>query len=50
MGSYPVLSACIALQLETTTTDIFRTVHPHPTLSEALMQAAEAVYGHAIDA
>jgi dihydrolipoamide dehydrogenase len=45
-----IASACIALQLETTTTDIFRTVHPHPTLSEALMQAAEAVYGHAIDA
>jgi dihydrolipoamide dehydrogenase len=42
--------ACIALQLETTTEEIFRTIHPHPTLTEALMQAAEAVYGHAIDA
>ena len=30
--------------------EIFRTIHPHPTLPEAIMQAAEAVYGHAIDA
>jgi dihydrolipoamide dehydrogenase len=45
-----VSEACVALQLETTTEEIFRTIHPHPTLSEALMQAAEAVYGHAIDA
>jgi dihydrolipoamide dehydrogenase len=45
-----VSEAVVALQLETTTEELFRTVHPHPTLSEALMQAAEAVYGHAIDA
>ena len=30
--------------------EITRTIHAHPTLPEALMQAAEAVYGHAIDA
>jgi dihydrolipoamide dehydrogenase len=45
-----ISEACVALQLESTTEEIFRTVHPHPTLSETLMQAAEAVYGHAIDA
>lgn len=45
-----ISEACIALQLESTTEEIFRTIHPHPTLPEALMQAAEAVYGHAIDA
>ena len=45
-----ISEACIALRLEATTEEIFRTVHPHPTLPEALMQAAEAVYGHAIDA
>ncbi len=45
-----IAEACIALRLESTTEEIFRTIHPHPTLSEALMQAAEAVYGHAIDA
>jgi len=45
-----ISEACVALRLEATTEEIFRTIHPHPTLPEALMQAAEAVYGHAIDA
>ena len=45
-----IAEACVALRLESTTEEIARTIHPHPTLSEALMQAAEAVYGHAIDA
>jgi len=45
-----ISEACLALRLESTTEEIFRTIHPHPTLSETLMQAAEAVYGHAIDA
>jgi len=45
-----ISEACLALRLESTTEEIFRTVHPHPTLPEALLQAAEAVYGHAIDA
>ncbi len=45
-----ISEACVALHLETTTDEIARTMHPHPTLPEALMQAAEAVYGHAIDA
>jgi dihydrolipoamide dehydrogenase len=45
-----ISEACVALRLEATTDEIARTMHPHPTLPEALMQAAEAVYGHAIDA
>jgi dihydrolipoamide dehydrogenase len=45
-----ISEACLALRLEATTEEIAKTVHPHPTLPEALMQAAEAVYGHAIDA
>jgi len=45
-----ISEACLGLRLETTTEEITRTIHPHPTLPEALMQAAEAVYGHAIDA
>ena len=45
-----ISEASVALRLEATTEEIFRTVHPHPTLPETLMQAAEAVYGHAIDA
>jgi dihydrolipoamide dehydrogenase len=45
-----ISEACVALRLETTVEEIARTIHPHPTLPEAMMQAAEAVYGHAIDA
>ena len=45
-----ISEASLALRLEATTEEIFRTIHPHPTLPETLMQAAEAVYGHAIDA
>lgn len=45
-----ISEACLALRLETTVLEITRTIHPHPTLPEALMQAAENVYGHAIDA
>jgi dihydrolipoamide dehydrogenase len=45
-----ISEACLGLQLETTVEEIARTMHPHPTLPEALMQAAENVYGHAIDA
>ena len=45
-----IAEACVALRLEATTEEIMRTMHAHPTLPEALMQAAEAVYGHAIDA
>ena len=35
--------------LETTTAEIGRTVHPHPTLSEAIMEAALAAEGEAIN-
>jgi dihydrolipoamide dehydrogenase len=45
-----ISEAGVALRLESTTEELARTIHPHPTLPEALMQAAEAVYGHAIDA
>ncbi len=40
--------ACVALRLETTTEDIARTMHAHPTLSEIMKEAAEATLGHAI--
>lgn len=45
-----ISEACLALQIETTTEEIAKTIHPHPTLGEAMMQAAESVYGMAIDA
>ncbi len=40
--------AAAAMTLEATSEDLVRTVHAHPTLSEAIHEAAEAVGGHAI--
>jgi len=40
--------ACVALKLETTTEELARTMHAHPTLSEIMKEAAEATLGHAI--
>ncbi len=40
--------ACIALKLETTTEEIARTMHAHPTLSEIIKEGAEAALGHPI--
>lgn len=38
----------IARKLETTGHEIIRSVHPHPTMSEAIMEAAAAAYGEVI--
>ena len=35
-------------KLETTGMDLIKTVHPHPTMSEAVMEAAAAAYGEVI--
>lgn len=43
-----IAEACAALELEATSESIARTIHAHPTLSEALMEAAEDVAGHSI--
>ena len=40
--------ACVALKLETTTEELARTMHAHPTLSEIVHEAAETVLGHPI--
>lgn len=36
--------ACVAMQLETTADEFGRTIHAHPTVSEAVMEAAEGVH------
>ncbi|HLO58072.1 MAG TPA: dihydrolipoyl dehydrogenase [Bacteroidales bacterium] len=38
----------IARKLETTGHEIIKTIHPHPTMSEAVMEAAAAAYGEVI--
>ena len=34
-----IAEACVALQLEATAEELFRTIHAHPTLSEAVMRS-----------
>ncbi len=40
--------ACVALRLEATAEELARTMHAHPTLPEAIMEAAHDVHGEAI--
>ena len=38
----------VARHLETTGHELIKSIHPHPTMSEAVMEAAAAAYGEAI--
>jgi dihydrolipoamide dehydrogenase len=38
----------VARKLETTAHEIIKSIHPHPTMSEAIMEAAAAAYGEVI--
>ncbi len=40
-----IAEAVHAIEMGATTEDLALTIHPHPTLSETLMEAAEAVFG-----
>jgi dihydrolipoamide dehydrogenase len=42
--------AAVAIRLEATVEELAETIHPHPTLSEAYMEAAEAFLGQPIHA
>jgi dihydrolipoamide dehydrogenase len=37
----------LAMEMGATVEDIALTIHPHPTLSETLMEGADSYYGHA---
>lgn len=39
----------LALNMEATGPDIFKSIHAHPTLSEAMMEAAAAAWGEAVN-
>jgi dihydrolipoamide dehydrogenase len=43
-----VAEATVALRLESTVEELIRTIHAHPTMSEAVGEAAHAVHGAAI--
>ena len=42
-----IAEAVLAIEMGATVEDIALTVHAHPTLSETLMECADAFYGHA---
>lgn len=43
-----ISEAALAIKMKATLEDLALTIHPHPTLSESLMEAAEATMGKAI--
>src|SRR5229473_4387237 len=43
-----IAECCVAMQLESTAEELGRTMHAHPTVSEAVMEAAEGVHGLAV--
>jgi dihydrolipoamide dehydrogenase len=45
-----IAEAVLAMEMGATVEDIALSIHPHPTLSETLMECAEAFYGHATHA
>ncbi|MBI3550633.1 MAG: dihydrolipoyl dehydrogenase [Elusimicrobia bacterium] len=48
-GASDIISeACLAVKLGATLEDVSSTIHPHPTLPEAFMEACEAAMGQAI--
>ena len=42
-----IAEGVLAIEMGATATDLKMTIHPHPTLSETLMEAAEVFFGHA---
>lgn len=45
-----ISEAALAIEMGATVEDLGLTVHPHPTLGEGLMEAAEALHGKAVHA
>jgi len=48
MASELIAEGTLAIEMGATLEDLMVTIHPHPTLSEALMEAAEVAAGEAI--
>ena len=45
-----IAEGVLAIEMGATAKDLAAVVHPHPTLSETLMEAAELFYGHSTHA
>ena len=40
-----ISEAVVAIEMGATTEDMAFSIHPHPTLTETIMEAAEGIYG-----
>ena len=47
-GSELIAEAALAIEMGATIEDLMVTIHPHPTLSESVMEAAEAALGESV--
>lgn len=47
-ASVMISEAALAIEMGATLHDLALTIHPHPTLGETMMEAAEAALGHAV--
>jgi dihydrolipoamide dehydrogenase len=43
-----IAEVCMAMKLESTIEEVADTIHPHPTISEMIMEAAHDVSGHCV--
>jgi dihydrolipoamide dehydrogenase len=43
-----IAEAAVAIEMGATAADMAASIHPHPTLSETLMEAADVFYGRSI--
>ena len=41
-----IAEGTLAIEMGATVSDLALTIHPHPTLSETIMEAAEVNFGH----
>ena len=41
-----IAEGALAIEMGATVEDLKLTIHPHPTLSETVMEAAEVYFGH----
>jgi dihydrolipoamide dehydrogenase len=44
-----IAEGVLAIEMGATAMDLELTIHPHPTLSETIMEAAEVFYGTSTD-
>jgi dihydrolipoamide dehydrogenase len=41
-----IAEGVVAIEMGATASDLAMSIHPHPTLSETLMESAEVFFGH----